>query len=182
MGLGGKWPKQWRTPEPKAAYDAVIIGGGGHGLGTAYYLAKEHGLTNIAVVEKGWIGGGNTGRNTTIIRSNYLYDESAAIYEHSLKLWETLSQELNYNVMYSPRGVLMLAHNVHDVHSSMRHIYANRLNGVDNEWLDARGMQGVLSAAQYFEGHSLSGDGRRVAAARRRCAARRGCVGLCASG
>ena len=137
MGLGGKWPKQWRTPEPKAAYDAVIIGGGGHGLGTAYYLAKEHGLTNIAVVEKGWIGGGNTGRNTTIIRSNYLYDESAAIYEHSLKLWETLSQELNYNVMYSPRGVLMLAHNEHDVHSSMRHIHANRLNGVDNEWLDA---------------------------------------------
>ncbi|MFT5507025.1 MAG: sarcosine oxidase subunit beta [Hyphomicrobiaceae bacterium] len=129
------WPKQWRNPEPRASYDAVIIGGGGHGLGTAYYLAKEHGLTNIAVVEKGWIGGGNTGRNTTIIRSNYLYDESAGIYEHSVKLWEKLSQELNYNVMYSPRGVLMLAHNVHDVQSSMRHVYADRLNGVDNEWL-----------------------------------------------
>lgn len=130
-----KWPKQWRNPDPRAAYDAIIIGGGGHGLGTAYYLAKEHGLTNIAVLEKGWVGGGNTGRNTTIIRSNYLYDESAAIYEHSVKLWETLSQELNYNVMYSPRGVLMLAHNVHDVQSSMRHVYADRLNGVDNEWL-----------------------------------------------
>ena len=130
-----KWPQQWRAPQPRAAYDAVIIGGGGHGLGTAYYLAKEHGLTNIAVLEKGWIGGGNTGRNTTIIRSNYLYDESAGIYEHSVKLWETLSQELNYNVMYSPRGVLMLAHNVHDVQSSMRHVYADRLNGVDNEWL-----------------------------------------------
>ncbi len=129
------WPKQWRNPEPRASYDAVIIGGGGHGLGTAYYLAKEHGLTKIAVVEKGWIGGGNTGRNTTIIRSNYLYDESAGIYEHSVKLWEKLSQELNYNVMYSPRGVLMLAHNVHDVQSSMRHVYADRLNGVDNEWL-----------------------------------------------
>ena len=129
------WPKQWRNPEPRASYDAVIIGGGGHGLGTAYYLAKEYGLTNIAVVEKGWIGGGNTGRNTTIIRSNYLYDESAGIYEHSVKLWEKLSQELNYNVMYSPRGVLMLAHNVYDVQSSMRHVYADRLNGVDNEWL-----------------------------------------------
>jgi sarcosine oxidase subunit beta len=129
------WPRQWRSPEPRSAYDAIIVGGGGHGLGTAYYLAKEHGLTNIAVLEKGWIGGGNTGRNTTIIRSNYLYDESAGIYEHAVKLWETLSRELNYNVMYSPRGVLMLAHNVHDVQSSMRHVYANRLNGVDNEWL-----------------------------------------------
>jgi sarcosine oxidase, subunit beta len=132
---GAKWPRQWRNPEPRSAYDAIIIGGGGHGLGTAYYLAKEHGLTNIAVLEKGWIGGGNTGRNTTIIRSNYLYDESAGIYEHSVKLWEKLSQELNYNVMYSPRGVLMLAHNVHDVQSTMRHVYADRLNGIDNEWL-----------------------------------------------
>ena len=97
------WERQWRSPEPKAAYDAVIVGGGGHGLATAYYLAKEHGLRNIAVLEKGWIGGGNTGRNTTIIRSNYLYDESAAIYEHAVKLWEGLSQELNYNVMFSQR-------------------------------------------------------------------------------
>ncbi|MBU2531390.1 MAG: sarcosine oxidase subunit beta family protein [Alphaproteobacteria bacterium] len=130
-----KWPRQWRNPEPRSAYDAVIVGGGGHGLGTAYYLAREHGLTNIAVVEKGWIGGGNTGRNTTIIRSNYLYDESVAIYEHSMKLWERLSQELNYNVMFSQRGVLMLAHNVHDVQTTMRHVYSDRLNGVDNEWL-----------------------------------------------
>jgi sarcosine oxidase subunit beta len=129
------WGRQWRAPEPKGAYDAVIVGGGGHGLATAYYMAKEHGMRNIAVLEKGWIGGGNTGRNTTIIRSNYLYDESAAIYEHALKLWEGLSQELNYNVMYSARGVMMLAHNVHDVQSFKRHIYANRLNGVDNEWL-----------------------------------------------
>ena len=122
------WERQWRSPEPKAAYDAVIVGGGGHGLATAYYLAKEHGLTNIAVLEKGWIGGGNTGRNTTIIRSNYLYDESAAIYEHAVKLWEGLSQELNYNVMFSQRGVMMLAHNVHDVQSLKRHVYANRLD------------------------------------------------------
>src|ERR1700726_2969281 len=136
-GLSGQrgWREQWRSPEPKPAYDAVIIGGGGHGLGTAYYMAKEYGLRNIAVLEKGWIGGGNTGRNTTIIRSNYLYDESAAVYEHAVKLWEGLSQELNYNVMFSQRGVLMLAHNVHDVQSFKRHVYANRLNGIDNEWL-----------------------------------------------
>jgi len=129
------WPEQWRSPEPKAVYDVVIVGGGGHGLATAYYLASEHGVRNIAVLEKGWLGGGNTGRNTTIIRSNYLWDESAAIYEHALKLWEGLSQELNYNVMYSPRGVLMLAHTVHDVQVLKRHVHANRLNGIDNEWL-----------------------------------------------
>jgi sarcosine oxidase subunit beta len=97
------WERQWRSPEPKAAYDAAIVGAGGHGLATAYYLAKEHRLTNTVVLEKGWIGGGNTGRNTTIIRSNYLQDESAAIYEHALKMWEGLSQELNYNVMFSQR-------------------------------------------------------------------------------
>jgi sarcosine oxidase subunit beta len=131
-----QWDRQWRAPAPKAAYDVVIVGAGGHGLATAYYLASEHGVRNVAVLEKGWLGGGNTGRNTTIIRSNYLYDESAAIYEHAVKLWEGLSQALNYNVMYSPRGVLMLAHNHHDVVSFKRHIYANRLNGIDNEWLD----------------------------------------------
>jgi sarcosine oxidase subunit beta len=138
-GLAGHegWERQWRSPQPKATYEAVIVGGGGHGLATAYYLAKEHGLRDVAVLEKGWIGGGNTGRNTTIIRSNYLQDESAAIYEHALKLWEGLSQELNYNVMFSQRGVMMLAHNEHDVQSLQRHIYANRLNGIDNEWLGA---------------------------------------------
>jgi sarcosine oxidase subunit beta len=129
------WARQWRSPEPKSSYDVVIVGGGGHGLATAYYLAKEHRVRNIAVLEKGWLGGGNTGRNTTVIRSNYLYDESAAIYDHALKLWKNLSQELNYNVMYSRRGVLMLAHNIPDVQSLKRHVYANRLNGVDNEWL-----------------------------------------------
>jgi sarcosine oxidase subunit beta len=132
------WPRQWRNPAPKPAYDIVIVGAGGHGLATAYYLATVHGITDIAVLEKGWLGGGNTGRNTTIIRSNYLYDESAAIYEHAIKLWERLSQELNYNVMFSQRGVLMLAHNVHDVQSLQRHIYSNRLNGIDNEWLSPR--------------------------------------------
>jgi sarcosine oxidase, subunit beta len=134
--LGGtEWPEQWRTPEPKAAYDVVIIGAGGHGLATAYYLAKQHGIRNVAVLERGWLGGGNTGRNTTVIRSNYLWDESAALYEHALKLWEGLAQELNYNVMYSPRGVMMLAHSTHDVQVFKRHVHANRLNGIDNEWL-----------------------------------------------
>ena len=129
------WPEQWASPEPRSSYDVIIVGAGGHGLATAYYLAKEHGVTNVAVLEKGWLGGGNTGRNTTIIRSNYLYDESAGIYDHAVKLWDGLSQDLNYNVMYSPRGVMMLAHNVHDIQSLKRHVHANRLNGIDNEWM-----------------------------------------------
>ncbi|MBV6637429.1 MAG: sarcosine oxidase subunit beta family protein, partial [Mameliella sp.] len=129
------WTEQWPDSQPKKEYDVIIVGAGGHGLGAAYYLATQHGITNIAVIDKGWLGGGNTGRNTTIIRSNYLYDESAKLYDHAVDLWENLSQELNYNVMYSRRGVLMLAHNVHDVQSFKRHIHANRLNGVDNRWL-----------------------------------------------
>ena len=129
------WQSQWRRATPKPEYDAIIVGGGGHGLGAAYYLAAEHGLTNIAVLEKGWIGGGNTGRNTTIIRSNYLFDESARLYDHSLKMWNDLAQVLNYNVMFSPRGVMMLAHTVHDVQVIKRHVHANRCNGVDNAWL-----------------------------------------------
>ncbi|WP_319532391.1 sarcosine oxidase subunit beta family protein [uncultured Cohaesibacter sp.] len=129
------WPEQWPESQPKSEYDVVIVGAGGHGLGAAYYLAKEHGITNVAVIDKGWLGGGNTGRNTTIIRSNYLYDESARIFDHAVDLWEGLSQDLNYNVMYSNRGVLMLAHTVHDVQTFKRHVHANRLNGVDNQWL-----------------------------------------------
>ncbi|MBR2691122.1 MAG: sarcosine oxidase subunit beta [Aquamicrobium sp.] len=129
------WEEQWPSPEPKKSYDVIIVGAGGHGLATAYYLAKEHGITNVGVIEKGWLGGGNTGRNTTIIRSNYLYDESAGIYDHAVKLWDGLSQDLNYNVMYSARGVMMLAHNVHDIQVLKRHVHANRLNGIDNEWL-----------------------------------------------
>ena len=127
----------WRNPAPKPAYDVVIIGGGGHGLATAYYLAKVHGVTNVAVLEKGAIGLGNTGRNTTIVRSNYLWDESAALYEHSLRLWEGLSKELNFNVMLSQRGVLNLAHTLGDVREGRRRVEANRLNGIDAEWLTA---------------------------------------------
>ena len=176
------WPEQWRNPEPKAAYDVVIVGAGGHGLATAYYLAREHGLANVAVLEKGWLGGGNTGRNTTIIRSNYLWEESAALYEHALKLWEGLSQALNYNVMYSPRGVLMLAHNTHDVQVGKRHVHANRLAGVDNEWLTPGRGQGLLPDPQHRPRRPLSDRRRCASAARRRRAARRGRLGLCARG
>ena len=133
IGLGDGWQQAWRSPEPKPAYDVIIVGGGGHGLATAYYLAKLHGVRNVAVLEKGWIGGGNTGRNTTVVRSNYLWDESAAIYEHSLKLWEGLTQELNFNVMFSQRNLVMLAHTEHEVIEASRRVHANRLNGIDAE-------------------------------------------------
>jgi len=135
------WAPAWRKAAPRQHYDVVIIGGGGHGLATAYYLAKEHGVRDIAVLEKGPIGLGNTGRNTTIIRSNYLWDESAAIYEHALKLWEGLSPELNFNVMLSQRGVLNLAHSQADIREGKRRVHANRLNGIDAEWLDADAAQ-----------------------------------------
>ena len=124
------WSAAWPTVEPKAAYDVVIVGAGGHGLATAYYLAKEHNITNIAVVDKGWLGGGNTGRNTTIIRSNYLRDESIAIYELSRSLYEGLSQELNYNIMFSARGVVMLCLTEHEMRVMRRHAHAASANGV----------------------------------------------------
>src|SRR5213079_661599 len=135
LGQHRGWTPLWRKAAPRSRYSVVIIGGGGHGLATAYYLAKEHGIGDVAVLEKGAIGLGNTGRNTTIIRSNYLWDASAAIYEHSLKLWEGLSAELNFNVMLSQRGVLNLAHNEADIREGMRRANANRLNGIDAEWL-----------------------------------------------
>src|ERR687887_1112862 len=125
----------WRAAEPKEAYDVVVVGGGGHGLATAYYLARNHGITDVAVVEKGWLGGGNMARNTTIIRSNYLWDESAALYERALGLWEGLSAELGYDVLFSQRGVLNLAHTLQEVRDGMRRAEANRLNGIDAYWL-----------------------------------------------
>ena len=125
------WGEAWRTPDPKKHYDALIVGGGGHGLATAYYLAKEHGMRNIAVLEKNWIGGGNTGRNTTIVRSNYLWTEASLLYEKSMQLWERLSQELNYNVMFSQRGVYNLGHTLQDMRDIERRVHANRLNGID---------------------------------------------------
>src|SRR5277367_2984806 len=130
------WRPLWRKAIQKPRYRVVIIGGGGHGLATAYYLAKEHGIHDVAVLERGAIGLGNTGRNTTIIRSNYLWDASARIYEHSLKLWEGLSVDLNFNLMLSQRGVLNLAHTLADVREAVRRVNANRLNGIDAEWLE----------------------------------------------
>ena len=127
------WQQAWRSPAPRKKYDVLIIGGGGHGLASAYYLAKEHGIRNIAVLEKGWIGGGNTGRNTTIVRSNYLWTEAALLYEKSLKLWEGLSRDLNYNVMFSQRGVYNLGHSLQDLRDIERRVSANRLDGIDAE-------------------------------------------------
>ena len=136
LGRHRSWTPLWRKAAPRPRYRVVIIGGGGHGLATAYYLAKEHGIADVAVLDKGPIGLGNTGRNTTIIRSNYLWDESARLYEHSLKLWEGLSAELNFNLMLSQRGVLNLAHTEADIREGRRRVFANRQNGIDAEWLD----------------------------------------------
>jgi len=130
------WSPAWRNTEPKLSYDIVIIGGGGHGLATAYYLARNHGITNVAVLEKGWIGGGNTARNTAIVRSNYLLRPNARFYEFSLKIWEGLAQELNYNLMFSPRGVLNLAHSDGQMEVVTRRGNALCVNGIDAAVLD----------------------------------------------
>ena len=130
------WQRAWAAPQPRKKYDAVIVGAGGHGLATAYYLGKNFGLTNVAIIEKGWLGGGNTGRNTTIIRSNYLQDPSAAIYEKARSLYETMSQDLNYNVMFSPRGLLMLGQTEHEVRGYKRTVHANNLQGVETRWIE----------------------------------------------
>ena len=135
------WPRVWRNPQPKASYDVVIVGGGGHGLATAYYLAKVHGITDVAVLEKGWLGGGNTGRNTTIVRSNYLRDEASLLYDFALELWPDLSREINFNVMFSPRGVFNLGHSLQDMRDIERRVNANRLNGIDGEVLSAAEVQ-----------------------------------------
>ncbi|MCF8466417.1 MAG: sarcosine oxidase subunit beta family protein [Sneathiella sp.] len=152
-GLTGhkNWPAQWRDPEPKPAYDVVIIGGGGHGLATAYYLAKNHGITNVAVLEKGWLGGGNTGRNTTIVRSNYMIEGNTEFYEHSLKLWEGLSQELNYNVMFSQRGQYNTFHTPAQRDTARRRVNTLNLNGIEAELIDAKRMAAEVPGLDYSE-------------------------------
>jgi sarcosine oxidase, subunit beta len=129
------WPRAWASPEPRKRYKVIIVGAGGHGLATAYYLGRNFGITDVAVLDKGWLGGGNTGRNTTIIRSNYLQDPSAAIYEKARSLYETLSQELNYNIMFSPRGVMMLAQTEHEKRGYLRTERANALQGVETRFI-----------------------------------------------
>lgn len=131
------WAPAWRSPDPKPRYDVVVIGGGGHGLATAYYLAKVHGVRNVALLEKGWIGGGNTGRNTTIVRSDYLFPESAAVYDLALRLYEGLSDELNFNIMLSQRGWTTLIHDRHQLESANHKLNWMACNGIDGELLDS---------------------------------------------
>lgn len=153
-GLTGNrgWTPHWRDPAPKAEYDAVIIGGGGHGLSTAYYLAKHHGMTNIAVLEKGYLGGGNVGRNTTVVRGNYILPGNSEFYSHSLKLWEGLSQELNYNVMFSQRGVITLFHSDAQRDASARRGNAMINQGDDAELLDRAALRRLLPYLDYDNG------------------------------
>jgi len=148
------WKPAWRKPDPKASYDVIVIGGGGHGLSTAYYLAKEHGITNVAVLEKGWLGSGNVGRNTTAVRSNYLLPENTRFYEHSMKLWENLSHELNYNVMFSQRGCLNLAHTPAQLDDYARRGNAMRHLGVDAELMSLDQIKRLVPALD------LSGSAR----------------------
>ena len=138
------WRPAWTDAAPKPAYDVLIVGGGGHGLAAAYYLAKNHRISRVAVIERGWIGGGNTGRNTTIVRSNYLYPESARLYDFSLQLYEGLSRELNYNIMLSQRGLVLLAHSRHDLDSMSRWANAMRMNGIDADILGPEQVHALL--------------------------------------
>lgn len=145
------WQKAWRDPKPKPSYDVIIVGAGGHGLATAYYLAKEHGIHNVAVIEKGWLGGGNTGRNTTIVRSNYMMPGNTMFYERSMKLWENLSQDLNYNVMISQRGQYNLCHSPGQMDAARRRGNIMRANGIDAELFDRAEVKRRLPYLDYSQ-------------------------------
>lgn len=142
-GLRGQrgWAPAWRSPKPKPKYDVIIVGGGGHGLATAYYLAKNHGVKNVALLEKGWIGGGNSGRNTTVVRSDYYYPESAALYDLSVRLYEGLSRDLNYNIMFSQRGMMVLAHSEAEMEMAARQVNAMQISGIDSQLLETEGVR-----------------------------------------
>lgn len=140
------WKPAWRKPDPKPSYDVIVIGGGGHGVSTAYYLAKEHGVTNVAVLEKGYLGSGNVGRNTTAVRSNYLLPENHRFYEHSMDLWENLSYDLNYNVMFSQRGCLNLAHTPGQLDEYIRRGNALRHSGIDSELMSVAQIKKLVPA------------------------------------
>ena len=157
--LGGHegWPAAWRDATLRGRYDVVIIGGGGHGLATAYYLAKNHGARSIAVLEKGWIGGGNSGRNTQVTRSNYFYPESSAFYDHSLKLYESLSRELNFNIMLSQRGLIVLAHTQHDLEICRRWMNAIVMNGIDAEVLTPEDIRRRVPILNFRERYPILG-------------------------
>jgi sarcosine oxidase subunit beta len=154
QGLKGQsgWTPVWRSPEPRRSYDVVIVGGGGHGLAAAYYLAREHGVRRVALLERGWLGSGNTGRNTTVVRSNYFFPESARIYDFALRLYEELGRELNFNIMLSQRGMLMLAHTEHDLELMARGVNAMRVNGIDVELLDARQVRAEVPLLNFSAG------------------------------
>jgi heterotetrameric sarcosine oxidase beta subunit len=146
MSGNADWKPAWRKPDPKPEYDVIIVGGGGHGLSTAYYLAKEHGITNVAVLERGWLGQGNIGRNTTMIRSNYLLPKNQHFYEMSMKLWEDLAHELNYNVMFSQRGCLNLANSLSQLDDFARRGNAMRHSGIDAELMTREQIKAFIPA------------------------------------
>ena len=171
----------WKDATPKKEYDVVIIGGGGHGLATAYYLAKEHNITNVAIIEKGWLGGGNMGRNTTIIRSNYMYDDNAMFSEFGMDLWRKMSQDLNYNVMFSPRGIINLAHSDAQMNIFTRRGNSMRLNGIDAVLLNREQDKRNYSNGRFFGQCKISYFWWADAAKCRNSQARCGSLGLCTS-